>query len=90
MKIVIYFTKLSVGLVQARQAGSQEAKADVLVFLDSHCEANEDWLRPLLQRLKNVRTAVVTPIIDMLETDTLEYQPGNTEFEVTRFEYRMT
>ncbi|KPJ17364.1 Polypeptide N-acetylgalactosaminyltransferase 1 [Papilio machaon] len=79
-----------VGLIQARQAGSQEAKADVLVFLDAHCEANEDWLRPLLQRIKNNKTAVVTPIIDMLETDTLEYQPGNVDFEVTRFESRKT
>ncbi|CAH2056184.1 unnamed protein product, partial [Iphiclides podalirius] len=71
-----------VGLTRARLAGSRNATADVLVFLDSHCEANEDWLRPLLQRIKENRTAVVTPVIDMLESDTLEYQPGNDDFEV--------
>lgn len=73
------------GLTQARLAGSQNATADVLVFLDSHCEAVEDWLRPLLQRIKENRKTVVTPIIDMLETDTLEYQSGNQDFEVTDF-----
>lgn len=72
------------GLTRARLAGARNASGDVVVFLDSHCEASHDWLRPLLQRIKERKSAVVTPIIDMLETNTLEYNFGTsiTEFEV--------
>lgn len=31
------------GLIRAKIAGAEAAKGDVVVFLDSHCEANEGW-----------------------------------------------
>lgn len=59
------------------------AAADVLVFLDSHCEALVDWLRPLLHRIKESRSAVVTPLIDVIEKEDFLYQPGDpVDFEV--------
>ncbi|OWR51696.1 Polypeptide N-acetylgalactosaminyltransferase 1, partial [Danaus plexippus plexippus] len=72
-----------VGLTRARLAGSEVAGGDVMVFLDSHTEPVTDWLRPILQRIKNDTTVVVTPIIDVIEQDTFEYKTGNrNDFEV--------
>ena len=41
--------------MRSRIRGSEAAQGEVITFLDSHCECNEDWLQPLLQRIKEVR-----------------------------------
>uniref|UniRef100_A0A9J2Q6E2 Polypeptide N-acetylgalactosaminyltransferase n=1 Tax=Ascaris lumbricoides TaxID=6252 RepID=A0A9J2Q6E2_ASCLU len=61
------------GLIRAKLAGAHEATGEVIVFLDSHCEANEGWLEPLLARIKEKRTAVLCPIIDYISAETMQY-----------------
>ncbi|XP_017464174.1 PREDICTED: polypeptide N-acetylgalactosaminyltransferase 3-like, partial [Rhagoletis zephyria] len=61
------------GLVPARLLGAEHAKGDVLTFLDAHCECTRGWLEPLLQRVKESRTNVVAPVIDIISDDNFSY-----------------
>ena len=41
--VKIVRTKERSGLIRARIAGAKAATGDVLIFLDSHCEAAPGW-----------------------------------------------
>lgn len=67
-------------------AGARFAKADVLVFLDAHCECMAQWLEPLLERIKESRTSVLVPIIDVIEAKNFYYSTnGVTDFQVNGY-----
>lgn len=61
------------GLIRARVFGSRKATGDILVFLDSHIEVNQQWIEPLLDIIKNNRTTIAVPIIDIINADTFAY-----------------
>lgn len=61
------------GLIRARLFGANMAKGDVLIFLDSHVEANVGWLTPLLKAVQDNKTTIACPMIDLINADTLIY-----------------
>ncbi|XP_055973296.1 polypeptide N-acetylgalactosaminyltransferase 12-like [Sorex fumeus] len=77
------------GLVRARLLGASGAKGDVLTFLDCHCECHEGWLEPLLQRIGEEETAVVCPVIDVIDWNTFEYLGNSGEPQIGGFDWRL-
>ncbi|KAK6306819.1 hypothetical protein J4Q44_G00219670 [Coregonus suidteri] len=67
------------GLIRSRVRGAGAASAAILTFLDSHCEVNTDWLQPMIQRVKEDHTRVVSPIIDVISLDNFAYLAASAD-----------
>ncbi|ROK35828.1 Polypeptide N-acetylgalactosaminyltransferase 12 [Anabarilius grahami] len=77
------------GLVRARLLGASIATGEVLTFLDCHCECHEGWLEPILQRIKDEPSAVVCPVIDVIDWNTLQYLGNPGEPQIGGFDWRL-
>ncbi|KAE8293701.1 Polypeptide N-acetylgalactosaminyltransferase 6 [Larimichthys crocea] len=74
LKIVrVLRQKTRKGLIAARLLGTQAAQGEVLTFLDSHCECFPGWLEPLLARIVEEPTAVVSPKIASIDQYNLKF-----------------
>ncbi|KAJ8276821.1 hypothetical protein COCON_G00085730 [Conger conger] len=73
-KVRILRTKKREGLIRTRLLGAAAAKGEVITFLDSHCEANVNWLPPLLDRIAQNRKSIVCPMIDVIDHDNFGYE----------------
>ncbi|KAK9527000.1 hypothetical protein VZT92_015666 [Zoarces viviparus] len=61
------------GVGGCRTLGAARAAGEVLVFIDSHCECQKGWLEPLLERVAQDRTRVVSPVMDVIDWQTFQY-----------------
>ncbi|XP_053318327.1 polypeptide N-acetylgalactosaminyltransferase 10 [Spea bombifrons] len=73
-KVRIVRTKKREGLIRTRMLGASVAIGEVITFLDSHCEANVNWLPPLLDRIAQNRKTIVCPMIDVIDHDHFQYE----------------
>ncbi|XP_012214595.1 polypeptide N-acetylgalactosaminyltransferase 1 isoform X2 [Linepithema humile] len=62
-----------IGLIKARLLGANNAKGEVLTFLDAHCECTVGWLEPLLEAVGKNATRIISPVIDIINDDTFSY-----------------
>ncbi|XP_062051443.1 probable polypeptide N-acetylgalactosaminyltransferase 8 [Lepus europaeus] len=58
------------GLAQARNTGWEAATADVVAILDAHVEVNVGWAEPILARIQEDRTVIISPVFDNIHFDT--------------------
>ncbi|XP_030060821.1 polypeptide N-acetylgalactosaminyltransferase 12 [Microcaecilia unicolor] len=77
------------GLVRARLMGASKARGDILTFLDCHCECHDGWLEPLLDRIKEKESAVICPVIDVIDWNTFEYLGNSGEPQIGGFDWRL-
>ncbi|XP_033988823.1 LOW QUALITY PROTEIN: polypeptide N-acetylgalactosaminyltransferase 18-like [Trematomus bernacchii] len=62
------------GLIRSRVSGWKVASAPVVALFDAHVEFNTGWAEPILQRIKEDRTRVVSPSFDNIKFDTFEIE----------------
>ena len=61
------------GLIRARLAGANQAKGQILIFLDSHIEVTNGWLEPILSEISSDRTRIILPVVDNIDFKTMGY-----------------
>ncbi|RXN11716.1 polypeptide N-acetylgalactosaminyltransferase 6-like protein [Labeo rohita] len=61
------------GLITARLLGASKAQGEILTFLDAHCECFHGWLEPLLARIVEEPTAVVSPEITTIDLNSFQF-----------------
>ncbi|XP_052829502.1 polypeptide N-acetylgalactosaminyltransferase 10 [Octopus bimaculoides] len=72
--VKVIHAKQREGLIRTRLLGAKAATGQVLIFLDSHVEANVNWLAPLLEPIAQNRKTVVCPFIDVIDYETFSYR----------------
>lgn len=55
------------GIIRCYNIAASKAQGSVLTFLKADCEVNVGWLQPLIDRLADLPTAVVAPVLDKID-----------------------
>ncbi|XP_037629963.1 polypeptide N-acetylgalactosaminyltransferase 6 [Sebastes umbrosus] len=80
------------GLITARLLGASIAQGEILTFLDAHCECFHGWLEPLLARIVEEPTAVVSPEISTIDLNSFQFHKpvaSNRAFNRGNFDWSL-
>ncbi|GFY71583.1 polypeptide N-acetylgalactosaminyltransferase 2 [Trichonephila inaurata madagascariensis] len=80
-KVRVFRNNQRQGLTRSRMVGAQKSTGSHVIFLDSHCEVNTDWLPPLLHIVYEHPKALVSPVIDIIDADTFQYKPSSGDLK---------
>ncbi|XP_068452869.1 polypeptide N-acetylgalactosaminyltransferase 6 [Clinocottus analis] len=81
------------GLITARLLGASIAQGEILTFLDAHCECFHGWLEPLLARIVEEPTAVVSPEISTIDLESFQFfkpSPSSHAFNRGNFDWSLS
>jgi polypeptide N-acetylgalactosaminyltransferase len=73
-KVKLIRQKERKGLMVTRMTGVLESVSQVLTFLDSHIEATDGWLEPLLERIHLNPKVIACPVIEEVNDKTFQYK----------------
>ncbi|XP_038848119.1 polypeptide N-acetylgalactosaminyltransferase 18-like isoform X2 [Salvelinus namaycush] len=62
------------GLIRSRVSGWRAATAPVVALFDAHVEFNIGWAEPVLMRIQEDRTRIISPSFDNIKYDTFEIE----------------
>ncbi|TRY53620.1 hypothetical protein DNTS_017573 [Danionella cerebrum] len=62
------------GLIRSRVSGWRAASAPIVALFDAHVEFSDGWAEPILHRIKEDRTRVISPSFDNIKYDTFEIE----------------
>ncbi|KAA0724455.1 Polypeptide N-acetylgalactosaminyltransferase 18 [Triplophysa tibetana] len=62
------------GLIRSRVSGWRAATAPIVALFDAHVEFSVGWAEPILQRIQEDRTRVISPSFDNIKYDTFEIE----------------
>lgn len=89
-KVKIHRNSRREGLIRARIIGARHATAEVLLWLDAHCEAGYNWLPPLLTPIAENRTTAVCPIVDVIDNMQFRVHPqGSGDLDRGGFDWSL-
>jgi O-antigen biosynthesis protein len=79
---VIYIRQTNHGLSYARNVGAREASGDIIAYTDADCVADADWLRCLMQAMRDQGVQAIggpniTPRSDGWSAHCVAASPGN-------------
>ncbi len=89
-KVKLVRTSKREGLIRARLKGAAVATADALIFLDSHCEATEGWLEPLIDPIARNKNTSTVPVIEIIDDNTFAVGSSSIEgIQVGGFDWNL-
>ncbi|XP_039606111.1 polypeptide N-acetylgalactosaminyltransferase 18 [Polypterus senegalus] len=62
------------GLIRSRVSGWRAATAPVVALFDAHVEFNVGWAEPILLRIREDRTRIISPSFDNIKYDNFEIE----------------